>query len=175
MVGAPASGKTTLAKRLATESNAGYVSRDEVRYAITKSRKIDMEKEKYVLEKFCELIISYLNDKDIVFADATHSSVRSRFAFLHGIYTEAEKHKIDIHNIKIIPMIIQIPFETCLQRNAARPEEFRAPDEDMINYYSKCSYPSEFELGIEKCFPLRYFYNPETDSFKCVGFMDNVD
>lgn len=175
MVGAPASGKTTFAQEMATKSGAAYISRDEIRYIVTKSRKIDMEKEKYVLKAFCEEIIRQLKFKDMTFADATHTSPRSRFAFYHEIRNAAKEQNLNPDDIDIIPVVMEVPFELCLERNAARSKEFQAPEEDMINYYAKCTYPSKTVPDIEiKCFPVRYFYNPNTNVLESIDFKDNI-
>ena len=139
IIGENGTGKTTFAQEMATKSGAAYISRDEVRYVVTKSRKIDMEKEKYVLEAFCKEIIRNLEYKDLAFADATHTSPRSRFAFYHEIRNTAKEQNLDPDNIDIIPIVMEAPFELCLERNAARSKEFQAPEEDRMNYYAKCN------------------------------------
>lgn len=172
MVGIPASGKSTLAKELASIRHSGYISRDEIRYIMTNSRKVNMENEGYVLNEFCRVIIDYFRFYNEVFADATHASTRSRFAFLHGIAKAAAAKDINFKDISFIPIVMETPYETCIERNSQRPEEFRTPEKDIINYYSKCVYPSKTELGIETYCPTRYFYNPKEDTLTCVTFED---
>ena len=172
MVGVPASGKTTFATAMADESNGAYVSRDEIRYVMTNSRKVNMKNEMYVLNAFCNEIVRQSKEKDIIFADATHASLRGRFAFLHGIAAAAEKQNIDFGIYQIIPIIMETPFEICMKINSQRIEAFRVPEEDMINYYAKCKLPSKTEIGVETWCPIRYFYNPQTGKLESVTFED---
>lgn len=175
MVGLPASGKTTLATAMADEIKARYVSRDELRELITGSREVVMENEQYIRNNFCDTIVSsFVLPKPIetVFADATHMTIRSRLAFLHGIAHAAEKFNTDMKDISIIPIIMETSFPTCMERNSQRPDYLRVPIKDMYNYCLIYSPPSKIEVGFETCFPVRYFYNTEKEEFTKVIFED---
>ena len=175
MVGLPASGKTTLATAMADEIKAKYVSRDELRELITGSREVIMENEQYIRNTFCDTIASsFVFPKPIktVFADATHMTIRSRLAFLHGIAHSAEKFNIDMKDISIIPIVMETPFQTCMERNFQRPDYLRVPMKDMDNYCLIYNPPSKIDIGSEAYFPVRYFYNTEKEDFTKIIFED---
>ena len=173
MVGIPASGKTTLAKELigtATDRMA-YVSRDEIRRKVTGSGKVVMSKEKEVLEQFClEILVKVSEEYDLIFADATHSTPRSRYFFYRTMHQIAEMMGIPATDFSIIPLVVETPYEICYERNSRRDASFAAPDEDMKNFYSKYIYPSKTELGLDKLFPYRLFFDTQTQKFKAFHF-----
>lgn len=174
MVGIPASGKSYIAKKLCDQNRTlKYVSRDEIRLKVTGSSKVDMEKEGDILKAFCSCIVDKFEDNCIIFADATHSSPRSRFTFLKTLWSIASERGINKNKIEVIPFVIETPFEICYKRNAKRPAETAAPDKDMKEYYMKCQYPSKEEIGFEKCFPVRLYYDPAKDKFQKIIFEDN--
>ena len=180
MVGIPASGKTTLIKEIIKESKSfmskeamPYVSRDEVRLEVTGESKVHMEKEGQVLAAFCDKIAQYVRiGCPYVFADATHASPKSRWAFYNAMHLAIKNFDIPASEIDIIPLVIETPFEVCYERNSKRDESIAAPDKDMKEFYAKCQYPSKDEIGIDKLFPIRIFYNPEAKQFMSIDFRE---
>ena len=177
MVGIPASGKSTLAKEL-TEASKGiiaYVSRDEVRRKLTGSGKVIMEKEQEVLQQFCLEILTKMSEGyNIIFADATHANPRSRYSCYKNMYSIAKTLDIPADSFKIIPLTIETPYEICYERNSKRNPETAAPDEDMKTFYKNCLYPSKTEIGFDKVFPNRLFYDPATKKFTGINFEEKV-
>ena len=177
MVGIPASGKSTLAKEL-TEASKGiiaYVSRDEVRRKLTGSGKVIMEKEQEVLQQFCLEILTKMSEGyNIIFADATHATPRSRYSFYKNIHSIAKTLDIPADSFKIIPLTVETTYEICYERNSKRNPAIAAPDEDMKTFYKNCLYPSKTEIGFDKVFPNRLFYDPATKKFTGINFEEKV-
>lgn len=167
LVGIPASGKSTLAKRMNADYNIPVVSRDEIRLQITGTRKVFQEREGEISKAFCSCIINkFCNGEKSVIADATHSSIYSRFYFLKNLGKAAIAQNIPEEKIDVIPLVVETSYDICFKRNAARPIELAAPEQEMKEYYLKCKYPSKENLRPEVWFPVRLFYNPENNTIE---------
>ena len=177
MVGLPASGKSTLAKKLSNGNpDYAYVSRDEIRYKMTGSYRVKLQKEDKVRREFCKEVYSkILEGYSIIFADATHVTPASRMSFYNDLmFFVRQDKKINESDIDIIPLVLDVPWEVCYQRNAQRPAEVCVPDKDMINFYQKkARLPAKDDDGIhDKLFPERLFYDYTNDTFEIVRVLD---
>lgn len=131
MIGIPGCGKSTYAKKVLLAKNPTwkYVSRDDVRYEYVTDKNHYFDHETEVYAEFCNRITMHLINGDTVIADATHLTVNSRKKLIH---------KLGVRPDKIYAVIMDTPFEICMERNAKREGITRVPDDNM--YRMKNSY-----------------------------------
>lgn len=144
MIGLPGSGKSTYAKKLIeANKNIAYVSRDEVRYEYVSDQAHYFDHEKEVYKEFCNRIDMHLLRGETVIADATHLNIKSREKLLKSLQVIPDK---------IIAVIVNTPFEICMERNAARQGIIRVPDQTMYRMkhtFRKPSITEHFDQIVE--------------------------
>ena len=135
MIGVPASGKSTFAKKLAVKENAIHISRDEIRNSMLKQGEYFFSKEKQVYKEFLNQIqINLGRGKDVI-ADATHLNRESRDKLLRNL-------AIDYNEIYVIGIIMDTPYKTCIERNAKREGVAKVPYKEMIEMINNFRKPS---------------------------------
>ena len=139
LVGIPGSGKSTYAKKV-VEMNPtwGYVSRDAVRYEYVSDQAHYFDHEDEVFKEFCKRVEKYLRAGRTVIADATFINKKSREWFIQNLEVQPEN---------CYAIVIDTPFEICMERNAAREGITRVPDQSMYNMKHRYSAPN---LGTEE-------------------------
>lgn len=144
MCGIPGCGKSTYAKEtlLKIHPDWKYVSRDEVRYEYVTDQKHYFDHEYEVYKEFCNRISMHLINGDTVIADATHISKSSRSKLIHSLSVEPDK---------VIIVVLNTPFETCMIRNANRHGITRVPDDSMYRMKNQFRKPDiRFEIWIDQ-------------------------
>lgn len=139
MCGCPASGKSTYVKEYFDNENYKIVSRDKIRFGLLEQFG---ETEYFAFEK--DVFTSFVreinkglaNGKDTV-ADATHLSERSRNKLLDRIK--------DIENYRIIMVCVEVPLNTCLERNEKREGYAKVPYDTLRRMYFSYERPSHYE------------------------------
>jgi predicted kinase len=140
MVGVPASGKSTYAKRLMEVSdNSVYISRDEIRFSLLGAKDGYFAKEDQVFRTYISKINEALALGKDVYADATHIDGSSRVKVLRQV-------KYPCHKVAIV--MLQ-PLQMCLERNAKRLGRTRVPDKAVVAMHRKLTMPTERE-GFER-------------------------
>ena len=137
MVGIPGSGKSTYAKEiLRLNPSFEYVSRDEVRYERVTDQEHYFDHEDEVFREFCNRIDKFLLQDKTVIADATHISSGSRKKLLHNLNVIPDK---------TVAVVVNTPFDVCMERNAAREGITRVPDKSMFSMKNNFRPPSPNE------------------------------
>lgn len=141
MIGIPGCGKSTYAKKMVeSNQNMVHISRDDVRYEFVSDQEHYFDHENEVYREFCNRIDMHLLRGETVIADATHLSSGSRKKLLNQLQVTPDK---------IIAVVINTPFEVCMERNAAREGITRVPDKTMFQMRSNFRPPSPNE-GFDK-------------------------
>lgn len=133
LIGLPASGKSTIAKKYAARYNAKIFSSDELRKELFGD--VNCQTKNHDL--FCELqnrIKMCLHNGDNVIYDATNINYRKRIAFLEYI------QKI---NCKKVAVLMATPYSVCLARNEGR--ERKVPESVIENMYKNFTLPYWYE------------------------------
>lgn len=144
MCGIPGCGKSTYAKEtlLKIHPDWKYVSRDEVRYEYVTDQEHYFDHEYEVYKEFCNRISMHLINGDTVIADATHISKSSRSKLIHSLSIEPDK---------VIVVVLNTSFETCMARNANRHGITRVPDDSMYRMKNQFRKPDiRFEIWIDQ-------------------------
>ena len=137
MIGIPASGKSTFAREVLMENHEtwAYISRDEIRFENIDQNAEYFSKENEVFNQFVEEIQNALDCGEFhdVIADATHLHEPSRLKLLCHL-------KLD--KVNVIPVVIQTPLSTCIERNAMRNGRARVPDKVIKSMFKSLTHPS---------------------------------
>lgn len=114
MVGLPASGKSTIARRISRETDAVLLESDQHRDDVFQGRQ-DNKTNALLFEHLHKMAYLYLENKhDLVF-DATNLSYKHRMTLLKKIR--------GLKNVKKVAHVVMTDVETCLQRNIGRKRE----------------------------------------------------
>ena len=142
MIGCPASGKTTYAKKLMNEKieNAVYISRDEIRFSMLKPNESYFAKETAVYNEFCKQVNDALANNAHVIADATFLTPGSRKKFLKKITNKPNA---------LYAIVMNTDVETCIKRNSGRVGLARVPDDAIYRMYASMVKPVAYE-GFDK-------------------------
>lgn len=138
MIGAPGSGKSTVAKKFSDKFNIPIVSRDTIRYSILKDNDSYFAKESLVFNTFMKKVNNYLQNGESLIADATHLNPVSRFKLFRGIH-------LDKNQYNRVAIVVQTSLNTCLERNAQRSGRQRVPDSAVRTMYNSLILPSKSE------------------------------
>lgn len=137
MCGAPASGKTYLAKRFAkTHKNCKIVSRDEIRFSMIKDSDDYFKYEPEVLKRFYGDINAALMVHEYVIADATHLTKKSRNALFRHL---------NLKNVRVVGFWIESNLNTCLERNEKRKGRKKVPEDVIKDAFRRKVSPQENE------------------------------
>lgn len=126
LCGAPASGKTTYARRLAAKHGYVVCSRDVVRRELRAKNSDATEDE--VFSEFVRQIIAELRQRRSVVADATFSNQDRRSELLAHVVANDLTPEVELHHLRV-------SLAECQRRNAARPEAERVPPGDVERLY----------------------------------------
>lgn len=101
-----------------------HVSRDAIRFRLITKDGEYFSREKEVFDKFCNDIQDalYSDCYEIVYADATHLTVKSRMKLLD---------RLDLSNVDIIPIYFDVPMKEILYRNAQRVGRKLVPEKTI--------------------------------------------
>lgn len=145
MVGIPGSGKTTIAKRRASDRDI-YISRDEIRFSLLNDGEDYFSKENLVLKTFIKKINQAIeSDKyRFIFADATHLNRNSRQKILTHLVTKPAT---------IFAMYVDTPLEVAIARNEKRIGRAYVPPKQIKKMYNSIETPTKQE-GIDVVFIL---------------------
>ena len=117
MVGIPGSGKTHWAKQFIKEHpSIKYVSRDEIRMSLLNENDDYFAQEKRVFNMFATKIVSLLNAKNDVIADATHISHASRMKLVNAITNRG----LSLNDFYIEFIFINTALAQCIKNNNVR-------------------------------------------------------
>ena len=137
MCGCPASGKSTWVKnRIATKGGIS-ISRDDIRRTFLKNGDGYFSHEKQVFAQFCNQIQSAIDNprgEIDIYADATHLNEASRRKLLSNL------NLVNVSHVYVVYM--EVSLETAMDRNDARPEESRVPDDAIERMYDSIQEPS---------------------------------
>lgn len=137
MCGVAGSGKSTYITNKILDSDnlcIHHSSRDHIRFSLVKENEEYFSREDEVFNKFCEDIQKTLNSDvyDVVFADATHLTSKSRMKTLD---------RLNLENVDIIPVYLDVPLEEILRRNAQRSGRKFVPETVIKNMYKSIRFP----------------------------------
>ena len=133
MVGLPASGKSTIAKKYAEKENAIIISTDELREELL-GDEASQENNELVFKEAEKRIKENLNNNKNVIFDATNVNYRRRMDFLN---------RFNKFNPQKIAILVATPYEECLERNLKR--ERVVPEEVITNMYHNFYVPQYYE------------------------------
>lgn len=133
--GLPASGKTTWSRNW-VKKHPDYkrINRDDLRMMIYENA-WNQKKEEAVLLARKTMIEAFLSAGYNLVLDDTNLDPRRMEETLR-ILTNWEKTHLPIVKVKVIDFT-DVPLETCLERNAQRPELTRVPSNFILQYYNK--------------------------------------
>lgn len=142
MCGIPGCGKSTYAKKLIElHPDWVYVSRDEVRYETVSDQNHYFDHEADVYKEFCNRIDMHLLNGKTVIADATHLTINSRKKLLSNLSAKG---------FKIIIIVMNTSFETCMKRNSQRIGITRVPDKTMYAMKNRFKIPNQYIENFDK-------------------------
>jgi predicted kinase len=150
MVGIPASGKSTFAKKYLNEDGV-YLSRDEERFSMVKENENYFAKEPIVFGSWVGKIAWSLRAGFDVWADATHVNEKSR----NKTFNELRKHGIDLNKIEVIAVFVDTPFQECVRRNEERQGRTKVPAAAMRDMVNRLKKPDVSEKYIDTVYIVR--------------------
>ena len=133
MIGLPASGKSTEAKKIAKENNAIIHASDLLREELFGTADIQEDNELVFTELHKRIKTDLRSGKNVIY-DATNISYKRRKAFLQEI------QKIDCPKIAVF---IATPYEDCLKNNQQR--ERKVPEYVIAKMYKNFYIPQMYE------------------------------
>ena len=150
MCGVPASGKSTIAKKLSIcLNNTPIVSMDDIREMLFGTRKC--QKEGYLVYKLAvNKIIRLFSESDIVIFDATNRNAKARKQIIQGIQ--------DCVDCCVYCIFVNTPLDVALDRNTKRDESIQVPPVVIRRMYETIQPPTNEEYFYEKIFEI----TPET-------------
>lgn len=153
MMGIPASGKSEYAKKAQKWiDNSVVISRDEIRFELTKDGDSYFKNEKKVFSTFCERINQALKNGYTVIADATHVDRASRKKVLSHI-DPSNYDRCDI-------FCMQTPLAKCLLNNEKRIGKQYVPEKAIKDMWQRKKTPIQAE-GFDNIY---YVFNYTTTS-----------
>jgi predicted kinase len=145
MVGAPASGKSTYAKKIKEESDKpiNIISRDKIRFSLLQENDKYFAKEDEVYDIFIDEIARSLHDGITTIADATHLTKGSRVKLLASLsYVLTEDYDDKLMNYSIVACVMDTPYLVCKERNDQRKGRLRVPDTVLNNMCADMTIPN---------------------------------
>ena len=131
MCGVAGSGKSTwIQKHIDSfDGKVSWVSRDAIRFMITKEDEDYFAHEDEVYKKFIHQIKNDLKTCNVVIADATHITVGSRTKLFKALGDS-------IKDVKVIAMVIKTDWETIVKQNSMREGRAKVPESVLKRMYS---------------------------------------
>lgn len=144
MIGAPGSGKTTYVRENAEPGHSAHISRDRIRFSMVKENEAYFSKEDSVKREFIEQIRRAILCPwvDEVWADATNLTKYSRKDLLRSIGLGF----LSVNCVKICPVVIMPPLETCLKQNSYRTGREYVPEIAVKRMYNNYTSPEEDDI-----------------------------
>lgn len=138
-MGVPAAGKSSLTRMLCDKHNARIVSRDAIRFSKLMPGDDYFKYEDDVINEYYDTINTELrnSDCDMVIADATHVSKKSRREFWRCVHIPKD--------VKVIGVWVEIPKKVAISRNANREGLAKVPDNVIYNMYKSMVKPQSHE------------------------------
>lgn len=133
MIGLPASGKSTIAKRYAQECKGVIVSTDELRKELLGDENSQENNELIFKEVERRIKENIEKGVDVIF-DATNIGYKKRIDWLN---------KLKKYNVYRVAVMVATPYEECLERNKKR--ERVVPEEVITNMYHNFYVPQQYE------------------------------
>lgn len=133
LCGIPGSGKSYWSK---TVKDAVVVSRDEIRFSLLSDGEDYFSHEDEVFDIFIKNIKKALEENDLVVADATHITKKSRNKTLDCL---------NLKNVDVIPVCFKVPLETIFKRNEQRTGRALVPRSVIRRFYSQFDPPTKNE------------------------------
>lgn len=146
MVGLPASGKSTIAKKIAIKENAIIHASDELRKELFDDENVNDKNNELFVELHKRIKKDLYEGKNVVY-DATNIHYKRRKSFLD------ELNKLNIYKECVV---IATPYEECLKQNKLR--ERQVPDYVIKKMYLNFYVPQYYEGWNE----IRFVYNKHT-------------
>ena len=157
MVGIPGSGKSYIAKQIAKNICCTIVSRDTIRFSFLNKEDEYFTKEKEVFKEYINEIQYYLDNGEIVIADATHLNQRSRYKLLSALMLRDDDY--------VVPLVINTSLETCLKRNTQRTGRNRVPQSIIKSMFDTLTDPADdWDTLKEKYYDILYINNEEDEA-----------
>lgn len=133
MCGCPGSGKSHWAKEV---KDAVIVSRDEIRFNLLKDGEDYFAHEEEVVDTFIQDLNAAIATNDVIIADATHMSEKSRNATLN---------KLALDDVAIIPVSFELPLNKVLKQNDFRTGRAFVPKSVVRRMHAQYIPPSNTE------------------------------
>ena len=139
MIGAPGSGKTTIAKNTCSaQNNTIHISRDEIRFSLLQNKDNYFSKERETYKEFTQQINKNLAAGYNVIADATHLNMFSRCKLMQALDTYT-------HDYKIIFVVFNVSADICVERDKAREGRRNVPENIIRNMCRDFRVPTKDE------------------------------
>ena len=163
MCGVPASGKSTIAKKLSIcLNNTPIVSMDDIREILFDTRKCQKQGD-LVYKLAVNRIIRLFRDTDIVIFDATNRTAKARKQVIQDIQDSVD---CDVYCV-----FLNTPLDIALDRNLNRDESIQVPPAVIRRMYETLQLPTNEEYSYEKIFEI----TPETlDIYKDLVYNINT-
>lgn len=136
MVGIPGSGKSTWAREQCASRKAVIVNRDAIRSMLTgNSQKMvgDSTFEELVTRIEDDAVYNAINSEKNVILDATNTRVKATVRRMDSLAASALRYNGPFP--KIVPVVMDTPFDECLARNAQR--EHPVPEQVLHSMHSR--------------------------------------
>ena len=154
LVGLPGSGKSTLVKRLAQNSNIQVISSDMIRRELTGDEN-NQEHNEDVFKLYYKTFKGSLRSNYNVVLDATNINIKARkqiFMHLNEYLKDVENynmHHQSRQDFKVIAYVMSLPLEECIKRDKLRE---RSVGENVIEKFVRSfQFPQKFE-GFDEIF-----------------------
>lgn len=163
MCGVPASGKSTVAKKLSIcLNNTPIVSMDDIREMLFGTRKCQQQGD-LVYNLAVNRIIRLFRDTDIVIFDATNRTAKARKQVIQDIQ--------DCVDCSVYCVFVNTPLDIALDRNLNRDESIQVPPAVIRRMHETLQPPTNKEYFYEKIFEI----TPETlDIYKDLVYNINT-
>lgn len=139
MIGISASGKSTIANRIAEREKCVIVSSDAIRGEICDGGVSDQSKNNEVFKIFHRRIKENLENGNNVIADATNITIKSRAAILEAV------KEIDCYTVAYV---VSKKVENCIKDNVSDQRQYPVPEEviyKQMNKYQPPTYEEAFD------------------------------
>jgi predicted kinase len=137
MTGFPGSGKSTLAKKICENFGCQYLSSDEIRQQVFRSKRFDsagdqqvgvLRQQAYLL--MYDTAVNFLNQQKKVTLDATHLEPAKRKLMIDKLTNAAEPSSFCY-------VLVKTPLKTIKERMKQRTAELHNPGESMYDAWQR--------------------------------------